>query len=62
MKLEKVKSNHGMLYIRGPYKDRTAYIATFINMPEYEKMVDWIIANYPINQSLDSDSKKPQDS
>jgi len=46
MKLEKVKTNHG-IHIRGPYKDKTAYIATFIDMPIYEKLVDWIILNYP---------------
>ena len=46
MKLEKVKTNHG-IHIRGAYKNGTAYIANFIDMPEYEKIVDWIIKNYP---------------
>ena len=46
MRLEKVKTNHG-IHIRGPYKGTTAYIATFIDTPKYEKMVDWIIKNYP---------------
>ena len=46
MKLEKVKTNHG-IHIRGPYKGKTAYIGTFIDMPIYEKMVDWLIKNYP---------------
>ena len=57
MKLEKVKTNHG-IHIRGPYKNCTAYIATFIDMPEYEKMVDWIVANYPNNQSTNSKGEK----
>jgi len=40
MKLEKVKTNHG-IHIRGPYKGGTAYIATFYH--EYEWLVDLII-------------------
>ena len=61
MRLEKAKTN-SEINIRGPYKGGTAYIGRFFPMPEYEKIVDWIVANYPANQPLELTAEKRRNS
>ena len=61
MKLEKHKTNHGIM-LRGPYKDGTAYIGRFYDTPYCNELVDWIVENYPPNPTLEGARKSPRPS